>query len=290
MKGGTAQREILQVILELIRSYLASLLSISQPRGAPKSDLYRVVTVAGLTAIADAVLRAPIQESMGGDISVVAQTLQMGDSEGLQFYLASTTGSGESLADYTARLLCDSPQLAVTRSLVVDWFEHRQRTAEAFTAEDPSAAAAGGGQGQPQQRRSGALFPFRNSVASATTVFNKQDGSVLFLRAVCEQAGWIIERQVGFQGQESQLESEVRWLLSSSDHALVDHERHVTRLARHAPEFSFLREIAFLFHLSLVPWDSGMRFAPVGGWQGKDLRMRWTMVPVSWIHELLYRS
>lgn len=233
--------------------------------------------MAGLAAIADAVLRSS-RALESERPSVVTQALQLGDSDGLSFYLATDTGSGESLADYTGRLLCDKPELAVARSLVVDWFAHRAELAKACSAPQDSAAqppasAAGGGGG-------GAFWAFPNSMSSVTAVFQANDGALQFLRAVCQYAGWVVEPSLNYRGLETKAEAETRWMLSSADHALVEHESHVTPLARLAPEFALYRDLAFLFHLALVPWDNGLRVLPLGSWQGRDLRIRWQIQPV----------
>ena len=241
------QQHVVHLLLRLSRLYITSVFSIDFP--ANFSANHRIVTMAAIVAVCDRVLRI-----MPCDVSnpVTAVYTGLYDAESV-YGLSLTNGSDISLSTLTASQECVDPAVAVSRGRILEYFNDLD--------------------GLTKKK----LFPFPNSGHQQTTQYVDDEPTMQWVRDVCAAAGYVIDRR-GYGNKElSELEAVCKWLYTDEDGLYgISHHKQMPALAKEHAEFGQLRDIMFLFKLSMVPMRATCRVVAVNRWREQDARMYWS--------------
>ena len=240
------QQRALHALLRLARQYMAAAFSLDFPANFPST--HRVLALASLVAIADRVLR-----SQPADTPNPVSATYAGLDPDSVYGPSLNNGADVPLAALTASQECLDPQVAVARGRVLEYFNDLERSVK---------------------RR---LFPYPNSARHQTTQYSSDEPTLQFVRDVCAQAGYVIDRR-GWGGKElSEVEAVTQWLYTDEDGLYgVSHAKQLPVLAREHPEFGQYRELLWLFKLAMVPARTTCRVVAVKRWREQDARMYWS--------------
>ena len=241
------QQRILHLLLRLTRLYIASAFSIDFP--ANFSVNHRVITLAAIVAIADRTLRT-LTADTPNPVTLVYTGLY--DPE-VTYGPSLVNGADIPLATFTSSAECYDPFVAITRGRVLDYFNDIDRVVKKK------------------------LFPYPDSASRQTTQYVSDEPTLQWTRDVCAAAGYVIDRR-GYGNKElSEVEAVTKWLYTDEEGLYgVSHPKQLPVLAKEHPEFGELREIMFLFKLSMAPMRTTCRVVGVQRWREEDVRMHWS--------------
>jgi Protein of unknown function (DUF3638)/Protein of unknown function (DUF3645) len=258
----TAQCDLVQKLYSLMQHYMVATFSIDTPH----TNGPRAVVMAALMSMLDAVIRVRqtdqpslVARVLAGVRRQVAEISADGKQEHYDaadivdpeksYGLCTKDGRGRSLAALTAHLPLVDAALALTRANVLEYFE--DQAAECSVQ----------------------IFDYPCTTGMFSINLNSQNPSLQIVRDMANLGGYTIKRSDYSSRETTEVESVARWLYSSDDYSVVDHESQVTPLARSHKEWAPYRDAAFLFHLALMP--NAFNTVPLSRWHLKDCKLRW---------------